>query len=89
MICGQPWRAKLRLAPWAQLSPAAALHVREAGLVEGGRVLVGEGEDRVIVQMLLGRRSWRGQGLRLKQSVGTEWDTCLLSSGKLSDMPSG
>lgn len=56
--------------------------------MEGGCVLVGDGEC-VTVCVLLGGRSWSGQGLRLKLSVGTEQDPGLLSSGNLSDVSSG
>ena len=35
---------KLGLAPWAELSPGAALHAGEAGQVEGGCALVGDGK---------------------------------------------
>lgn len=65
------------------------LHVREAGRVEGGCVLVGDGEGGVTVCVLLGGRSWKGQGLRVKLSVGTEQHPGLLSSGNLSDVSSG
>lgn len=42
--------------------------------MEGGCVLVGDGEDSVTVCALLGGRSWRGWSLRLKLSVGNEQD---------------
>lgn len=57
--------------------------------MEGGCVLVGDGEDCVTVCVLLGGRSRNRQGLRLKLSVGTEQHPGLLSSGNLSDVSSG